>query len=108
MSRLALLRAMSAGPRLLTELQRVSSSIPRGRVGAFLNSLVLDGLIVPAGNRYRLTAAGRAAVAATQRVAAPVTEHRPERVVRRAGSEIAATLPSRVGNRLIYPGGNRP
>ena len=34
-------------------------------------------------------------------------EYKPERVVRRAGSERAGRLPSRVGNQLIWPQGAR-
>lgn len=75
---------------------------PTPRVTDAIERLKADGLVQVKWKRLELTRAGRLAAPSTAPQLASHGVYRPERVVRRPGTEIHRTLPSRVGGALYY------
>lgn len=90
---LHILRVLSAGPLTLSELNAQLSSIAAPQVAAILARMVKYGYVSDAFSKYRITSKGLAQLPRT--VAAPMMRpYVPERVIRRAGSDVAGKLPS--------------
>jgi len=100
---LSVLRILSLGPRSPADVRSAISQYPDARTADAIERLKADGLVHVKWKRLELTPAGwRAAPSAVPNLAHLHGTYRPERVVRRIGTEIHQRLPSRVGGQLIY------
>ena len=100
---LHILRVLSAGPLTHAELSAQISAIAAPQIQAICNRLVRQGYVSDAFSRYRITSKGLAQLPRT--VSAPTMRpYVPERVIRRAGSDVAGRLPSVFAGERIYPG----
>ena len=100
---LHILRVLSAGPLTLSELNAQLSSVAAPQVAAILARMVKYGYVSDSFSRYRITSKGLAQLPRT--VSAPTMRpYVPERVIRRAGSDVAGRLPSVFAGERIYPG----
>ena len=102
MSRLDILRAVAEQPLTNAEIKARFSHIARGVLDQILADMLADKVISVAYGKLRATHLSRAQLpVAPERVA--FRPYVPEKVIRRAGSDRASRLPSRVAGREVYP-----
>jgi hypothetical protein len=99
---LSVLRLLTFGPRPPADVRAAISQYPDARVADALERLQRDGLVHTHWKRLELTAKGRAIAPVTSPDLASHGTYRPERVVRRIGTEVHKRLPSMRGGRLFY------
>jgi len=98
-----ILRILNASSRKLSDLQAAMPGYANARIAEIVEKMKADGLVVTRFRRLELTKKGRAAAPSiVPNLAALHGTYRPERVVRRIGTDIHKRLPSRVGGQLIY------
>lgn len=101
---LAVLRILSHGARSAADVRAALSQYPDARTADAIERLKADGLVQVKWKRLELTRAGKLAAPSTAPQLASHGVYRPERVVRRIGTEVHKRLPSRVGDQLHYRG----
>lgn len=102
--KIELLRVLTSGPRSGAELRDAFPAMARHQLDTLLERMRDEGLVSFALRRWRLTYKGRRAAPAAP-VAPPMRPYVPPRVIRRAGSEVAASLPSVAAGRRYWPKG---
>lgn len=105
---LAVLRILRAGDKKQAALVKALAgpAVAPAQAEAIVNNLMARGLVTLAYGRLRLTRSGRSALP-SETPTWNRAEYVPEKVIRRAGSERAATLPSVAAGVRRYPGGAR-
>lgn len=98
-----ILRILNVSARKLADLQAAMPGYANARIAEIVKKMKADGLIVVRWRRLELTKKGRAAAPSiVPNLAHLHGTYRPERVVRRIGTDIHKRLPSRVGDQLHY------
>lgn len=100
---ISVLRTLADGPARRTKVvSSVSGLVAPAQAEAMIDNMLKRGLLMHELGRLHLTLAGRRALPKGS-PPEPMRPYVPPRVIRRAGSEVAAKLPSVAAGRRYYP-----
>lgn len=98
-----IIRSMRDGPQTIAGIYKFTDGqYARARVIEATEKLRVAGLVMRQLRRYELTKTGRAKLPPIESTVSLQGRYRSPVVVRRPGTEIHRTLPSRVGDQLHY------
>ncbi len=102
MSRLDILRAVAEKPLTNAEIKARFNHIARSVIDQIIADLLAEKALSVAYGKLRVTMRGHAMLPVVPE-SVGMRPYVPEKVIRRAGSDRAAKLPSRVADRTVYP-----